>query len=107
MDRHDRDQPVTLTPVEELVDGGGQAGDGRSGVFPDYCVRWCPRHQVHAHPGFSFCRDCLAWLRGESDDDPLDDGAELAKKQTPPELWAGHRYVWRAYMEILAGGAAE
>jgi hypothetical protein len=89
---------VTLTPVEELVDGGLQRDyQTRAGIRPDQCVRGVYSHDTAVHPGFSFCRDCLAWLRGETDDDPLDDGPQLAAQQTPPEMWRG-------YVEMLRDG---
>lgn len=77
-----------MTSVEDLVDGGEQDPMGwRPPIHAEHCIRDRHRKATPVHPGFSFCRDCLAWLTGESDDDPLDDGPELAKLQTSPEMW--------------------
>jgi hypothetical protein len=87
-----------VTPVEELVDGGQQHHPvvTLSSIHVDQCIRGTYSHATPVHPGFSFCRDCLAWLTEECDDDPLDDGPALAKQQTPPEMWTG-------YVEMLRG----
>lgn len=83
---------MTLSPVEMLVDGGlQQSRDWRPSMRPDVCVREHRGPSVPVHSGHSFCRDCLAWLRGECDDDPLDDApAPSAKQQTTPEMWVGY-----------------
>lgn len=89
--------------IEELVDGGcQQQRTWRPPVNQTTCVRSNHRDTVAAHPGFSFCRDCLAWLRCETDDDPLDDGAQVAAtmRETPPEMWVG-------YVQAMTGGGSE
>jgi hypothetical protein len=89
---------MTVTPVEELVDGGQQHHPvvTMSSIHVEQCARGTYAHDQPVHPGYSFCRDCLAWLRCECDDDPLDDGPALAKLQTPPDSWVG-------YVEMLRG----
>jgi hypothetical protein len=82
---------MTLTPAEELVDGGlQQSRDWRPQIRGDVCVREHRGSGIPVHAGYSFCRDCLAWLRGETDDDPLDDVPAVAKQQTPPEMWVSY-----------------
>lgn len=55
---------------------------GWTWIDPQYCVRdHRTRGMQPAKQGFSFCWDCLVWLRGESDDDPCDDGEDVAKLQ--------------------------
>lgn len=78
-----------VTAVEALVDGGTQrtvrSVDWKAPVSPQYCVRG--RCKSMAVDGHGFCQPCLLWLQEKSDDDPLDDGPELAKLQTPPSMW--------------------
>lgn len=86
---------TTVTYAEELVDGGGQhevgMSDWKTPVRSEHCGRSHRGGTVPAHPGFSFCRDCLAWLRCEIDDDPLDDSEQVAAsmRETTPEMWVG------------------
>jgi hypothetical protein len=84
--------------VEELVDGGLQTSDGHAGVAPEWCVR-AHRGGAKALKGHGFCEACLAWLRCESDVDPLDAGDEVAKPQVD---YAAD--PWEAYVALLMGG---
>lgn len=80
-------------PILDLVNGGNQrSGDGRAGINSRVCGRQgC---QQAPHEQFSFCRDCLAWLRGETDDDPLADDDDPATWEAPPDMWV-------PYMQML------
>lgn len=91
---------MTITPAEQRVDGGLQRDRiVQVGIPAEQCVRGTYTHSAAVHPGFSFCRDCLAWLTEECDDDPLDDGSSSkSKQQTSPEQWRG-------YVEMLRGGS--
>lgn len=61
-----------MTPLRDLVDGLATGPD--YSVKPsvaEQCVRGEYKHSTAVRPGFSFCPECLAWLQGESNDDPL------------------------------------
>jgi hypothetical protein len=87
--------------IIRLIDGGGQTGDGRAGINRRFCVR---AHRtsggVESHADSGFCRDCLAWLRCETDDDPLADQLDPpTRPEVPPAMWG-------AYVQMLTDAVA-
>lgn len=84
----------TPQTIVDLIDAGLASGNG--GIAAPVDQAQCGRQgcKQPAVDGHSFCQPCLAWLRFEVDDDPLEANAKPAADLEPEDEY----HAWVAAM---------